>query len=60
MPTAIDKMPGFKRRMNWFIKHRADLCLNIASITRPGQEERTLLSMVHPSRLAARAANHAG
>ena len=19
---AIDKMPGFKRRMNWFIKHR--------------------------------------
>ena len=50
--AAIDKMPGFKRRMNWFIKHRADLCLNVASITHPGQEERTLLSMVHPSRLA--------
>jgi hypothetical protein len=48
---AIDKMPGFKRRMNWFIKHRADLCLNIASITRPGREERTLLSLVQPSRL---------
>jgi hypothetical protein len=48
---AIDQMPGFKRRMNWFIKHRPDLCLNVASITRPGQEERTLLSMVHPSRL---------
>jgi hypothetical protein len=43
---AIDRMPGFKRRMNWFIKHRADLCLNIASITRPGQDERTLLSLV--------------
>jgi hypothetical protein len=49
---AIDRIPGFKRRMNWFIKHRADLCLNIASITRPGQEERTLLSLVQPSRLA--------
>ena len=35
MPEAIDKMPGFKRRMNWFIKHRPDLCGNIASITRP-------------------------
>jgi Glycosyl hydrolase family 63 C-terminal domain len=48
---AIDRIPGFKRRMNWFIKQRPDLCLNIASITRPGQEERTLLSMVHSSRL---------
>jgi hypothetical protein len=48
---AIDRMPGFKRRMNWFIKHRPDLCRNIASITRHGQEERTLLSMVHSSRL---------
>jgi hypothetical protein len=49
--AALDRMPGFKRRMLWFIKHRADLCMNVASITRPGQEERTLLSMVHPSRL---------
>jgi hypothetical protein len=48
---AIDRMPGFKRRMNWFIKHRPDLCRNIASITRHGQEERTLLSLVHSSRL---------
>jgi hypothetical protein len=48
---AIDKMPGFKRRMMWFIKHRADLCFNIASITRHGQEERILLSLVHPSQL---------
>jgi hypothetical protein len=48
---ALDRMPGFKRRMMWFIKHRPDLCLNIASITRPGQKERTLLSLVHPSQL---------
>jgi hypothetical protein len=48
---VMDKMPGFKRRMMWFIKHRADLCFNIASITRPGQNERTLLSLVAPSRL---------
>ena len=48
---AIDKLPGFKRRMNWFIKHRPDLCGNIASITRHGVEERLLLSMVQPNRL---------
>jgi Glycosyl hydrolase family 63 C-terminal domain len=47
----LDRMPGFKRRMLWFIKHRPDLCLNIASITRPGQDERTLLSLVQPARL---------
>jgi hypothetical protein len=48
---AIDRMPGFKRRMQWFTKHRPDLCGNIASITRPGQDERTLLSLVQPSQL---------
>jgi len=48
---VIDKLPGFKRRMNWFVKHRPDLCGNIASITRHGAEERILLSMMHPSRL---------
>jgi len=49
--AAIDRMPGFKRRMNWFIKHRPDLCRNIASITRHGVEERTLLSMVQTTKL---------
>jgi hypothetical protein len=48
---AIEKLPGFKRRMTWFVKHRPDLCGNIASITRHGVEERLLLSMMHPSRL---------
>jgi hypothetical protein len=48
---VIDKLPGFKRRMSWFVKHRPDLCGNIASITRYGAEERILLSMMHPSRL---------
>ena len=49
--AAIDKLPGFKRRMNWFVKHRPDLCGNIASVTRHGVEERILLSMVQPARM---------
>jgi hypothetical protein len=48
---VIDKLPGFKRRMTWFVRHRPDLCGNIASITRHGVEQRLLLSVVHPSRL---------
>jgi Glycosyl hydrolase family 63 C-terminal domain len=50
-PAVLDKMPGFKRRMNWFIKHRPDLCGNIASITRHGVDQRILLSLVQPARL---------
>jgi hypothetical protein len=48
---VLDRLPGFKRRMDWFIKHRPDLCGNIASITRHGVDQRLLLSIVHPSRL---------
>ena len=47
----INAMPGFKRRMHWFIEHRPDLCRDIASMTRQGVEERRLLSMVRPSKL---------
>ena len=47
----IDAMPGFKRRMQWFVQHRPDLCRDLASLTREGVEERRLLSMVRPSKL---------
>ena len=47
----IDRMPGFKRRMNWFIENRPDLTGNIASITRQGQSERRLLAVVQRPKL---------
>ncbi len=47
----IDRMPNFKRRMNWFIENRADLTSNIASITRQGQSERRLLAVVQRAKL---------
>jgi hypothetical protein len=49
--AEIDRNPGFRRRMNWFVKNRPDLCGNIASITHHGKGERRLLSMVHTSKL---------
>ena len=50
-PRQIDRFPGFKRRMEWFIENRPDLAGNLASMTRPGQGERRLLSLVGRERL---------
>jgi len=46
----IEKMPGFRRRMDWFTKNRPDLCGNLASLSREGMEQRRLLSVVTPDR----------
>jgi mannosylglycerate hydrolase MGH1-like protein len=50
-PALIDCLPGFRRRMKWFIEHRQDLCSHLASMTQGGVEQRRLLSIVNPTRL---------
>jgi hypothetical protein len=50
-PSVVDRLPGFKRRMEWFIKNRSDLTHNVASMAVPGEGERKLLSMVDPGQL---------
>jgi hypothetical protein len=50
-PSLVDRLPGFKRRMEWFIKNRPDLTHNVASMAVPGEGERKLLSMVDPGQL---------
>jgi hypothetical protein len=50
-PAVIDRLPGFKKRMTWFLQNRPDLCGNVASLTRHGMEERRLLSIVPWHRL---------
>ncbi len=47
----IDSRPGFKKRMEWFLTNRKDLCGNIASMARAGEEERRMLSVVTPDKL---------
>jgi len=47
----IDRFPGFKRRMSWFVKNRPDLTEACASMTTHGQEQRLLLSVVKPEQL---------
>ena len=47
----IDKLGGFRKRMEWFIEHRPDLIGHLACMTDPGRGERRLLSIVKPDQL---------
>jgi hypothetical protein len=50
-PSIIDKLPDFKRRMDWFIKNRPDLTANVASMNTEGAGKRLLLSIVNERQL---------
>ncbi|PYS49621.1 MAG: glucosidase [Acidobacteria bacterium] len=50
-PEMLDRLPGFRKRMEWFIQNRPDLTGNVASMELPGKKERRLLSVVTPNRL---------
>ena len=50
-PEIVDRMPGFKRRLNWFIENRHDLQADVASMEKPGKGERLLLALVNEERL---------
>ena len=50
-PKVLNRMPQFKRRMDWFIDNRPDLTADLPSMSVPGQGERRLLAIVNPDRL---------
>jgi hypothetical protein len=50
-PRLMDRLPGFKSRVQWFIDNRPDLTHNVASMAVPGKGERRLLSIVDPAQL---------
>jgi hypothetical protein len=50
-PEMVEELPGFRRRMEWFIKHRPDLATNVASLSHEGVESRRLFSILVRSRL---------
>jgi hypothetical protein len=50
-PEMLNRMPGFKRRMEWFIENRKDLTGNVACMRTPGEEERRLISIVDRDQL---------
>ena len=50
-PEVVDSLPGFKRRLEWFIKNRPDLTQNIACMETRGMEARRLLSIATKDKL---------
>ena len=47
----LDKLPGFKRRMQWFIENRPDFSYNVETETFGNEEVRRFLCLVHRVRL---------
>ncbi len=50
-PEALDALPNFRGRMEWFIENRPDLARNIHSLIEPGVDGRRLLSLVNQEQL---------
>jgi hypothetical protein len=50
-PELLDRLPGFKRRLEWFIQNRPDLTGSVACMRTPGRGSRRLLSIVDAERL---------
>ncbi len=48
---TLDRLPDFKKRLEWFIDNRSDLTGNVACMRTPGNGERRLLSIVGQEQL---------
>lgn len=47
----LNQLLGFKKRFDWFIAHRTDLCSKVACMEMLGQHERRLLAILDESHL---------
>jgi hypothetical protein len=50
-PEVLDRLPDFKRRLEWFIDNRPDLTENFACMRREGMGDRRLLSIANQDQL---------
>lgn len=51
-PQVINRLPQFKKRLDWFIENRPDMMeRNTANMKRRGKDDRILLSLVNEDRL---------
>lgn len=46
-PETIEKLPGFKKRLEWFIAHRPDLKRNVACMVTEGVGAKRLLALCY-------------
>ena len=52
-PELLARVPGFNRRMEWFLTYRPDLARLVSRWTEPGIGERKLLSLLRGHRMKA-------
>jgi hypothetical protein len=50
-PEIMERLPGFRRRLEWFIQNRPDLTSNVACMQSEGMGARRLLSIVGEDQL---------
>jgi len=50
-PELLDRLSGFKRRLEWFLQNRPDLVGSVACMETRGKKERRLLSIVGSDQL---------
>ncbi len=52
-PEAMEKLQTFSRRMDWFVRKRQDVMINLQCVYHPGLEKRRLLAMLTEKRLVS-------
>jgi hypothetical protein len=52
-PDVLDRLPAFRARMGWFLRHRPQLAALVPSWDEPGLGRRRLLALVHGHRMKA-------
>jgi len=50
-PELLERLPGFRKRMEWYLAHRPDLANLVSSWQSPGRGERRLLSLLRGHRM---------
>ena len=50
-PDLLEKLPDFKRRLEWFVDNRPDLTRNLACMRTTGKGQRRLLSIANETQL---------
>jgi hypothetical protein len=50
-PQLLDRLPNFKRRVEWFMKNRPELCGSVAEMGAEGMAARRLLAIVNEDKL---------
>ncbi len=50
-PSTLERLPGFNRRVQWFLNNRPDLTNNVACMRQQGSGERRLLAITYREKL---------